>query len=239
MLYSQFKWFNLSKFVLIIVFLGFLSSTTVTTDAVAKADWGDVVDVIYQRYDTADYQDPPAENGPINYIYLTTDQEVPRDILAMYPSASAGLILGFKNGIIGLVENQEKEFRTEDVYDGEGWLYFRVTLTKIWYDASSDDGSTTSLTTTTSRSPVGIDYLAVLGGGIVIISVSMLFWGYSNQKRRQKILDQDNVSEIHRKQAIKQKKTRLKELRELTESHSPSSELEKPDKSNVTFKRRR
>ncbi len=241
MLYFHIKRLNFPKIVLLLVLLSFWGSNVPSTNAVITANWGDVVDITYQRYDTAQYIDPPAEDNPIYYVYLTTGQEVPSNILALFPDANAGLILGFKEGIIGLAENQVTEFQTEDVYDGEGYLYFRITLDKIWYDASGGETSdpTSTTTTTTRRNPGGIDTLAIIGGGVVIITASVLFWGFSNQRRRQKALNQESTSTISQERIIIQKKTKLKELRKLAESHTPDSDVKEPDETGVKFRRRR
>ena len=240
MLYSHVKQLNLPKIAIILVLLSFWGITTTSTSAAVTADWGDVVDITYQRYDSAQYIDPPAENNPIYYVYITTGQDVPGNILALFPDANAGLILGFKEGIIGLAENQVTEFQTEDVYDGEGYLYFRITLDKIWYDASGGEASDpTSTTTTTRRNPTGLDTLTIIGGGLGIITISVLFWGFSNQRRRQKVLGQDSTSDVRREKSIKHKKTQLKELRELAESHSSDIDTKEPSKTDVKFRRRR
>ncbi|MHA1947118.1 MAG: hypothetical protein ACXAC6_18210 [Candidatus Hodarchaeales archaeon] len=241
MLYFHAKRLNLPKITIILVLLSLWNTTSHSTNAVITADWGDVVDIQYQRYDTAAYLDPPAEDDSIRYVYLTIGDDVPSEILALYPSANARLILGFKEGIIGLAENQVTEFQTADVYDGEGYLYFRITLVKIWYDAFIGETSetTSTPTTTTKRNPGGIDTLTILGGGLGIITVSVLFWGFSNQRRRQKVLGQDSTSTVSRERSIKHKKTQLKELRELAESHSSDTDVKGPSKTDVKFRRRR
>ena len=57
--------------------------------------------------------------------------------------------------------------------------------------------------------------------------------------QRQKIIEQNNTSDLRREESIKQKKTKLKELRELADSHGSSADVKKPEKSDVTFRRRR
>ena len=53
------------------------------------------------------------------------------------------------------------------------------------------------------------------------------------------MLEEDSTIDVRREKTIKQKKTQLKELRELAESHDPSTEVKKTKKSDVTFRRRR
>jgi hypothetical protein len=237
---SYHKHLYLSKIVILLVLTNFWCVSTTSTKAATTADWGDVVDIHYYRYTNAQYSGTPAEDNTLDYVYLTTGQDVPPEIETLFPDANAGLILGFKEGIIGLAENQDRKFQTDDVYDGEGYLYFHITLVKIWYDASGETpSSTTTTTTTTRRNPGGLDTLAILGGGAVIVLTSVLIWGYITQNRRRRALSGDSSSVSTREQSLKQKKTQLKELRELADSRRISDASKDDSTTERKFRRRR
>ena len=113
-------------------------------------------------------------------------------------------------------------------------------MEKIWYDASGETpSSTTTTTTTTRRDPGELDTLAILGGGVVIFTTVVLIWGYITQNRRRRALSRDSSSVSCREKSLKQKKTQLKELRELAESHRITDASEDDSKAERKFRRRR
>ncbi len=118
------------------------------------ADWGDVVDVKYSLwYDAAHTQEAPGNIGvTLTYIYLSYGSTVPSEVSSLYPEANPNYLQAFKEAVIGLEENEEKDFviTKEELPTGysEYDLYYHIELVKLWYDANAE--SSTSITTTTS-----------------------------------------------------------------------------------------
>jgi hypothetical protein len=251
MLYSHVKQHHLSKIAIMFVLLSFWGINTPLANAAAKANYGDVVDVIYWLYRDAAHTNPvgvyPNEqlNVPLPFVYLkqVETESVPQHVLDFFPDnvteLQQGYIQPFLDALIGIEENGEKDFMIleENTPYGDGDLYYHVWLLQIRYDAFV--GETSETTTTTRRNSGELDTLTIIGGGLGIITVSILFWGFSNQRRRQKVLDQDSTSSVRQEKSIKHKKTKLKELRELAESHSSDVDVEEPSKTAVKFRRRR
>ncbi|MCK4847950.1 MAG: hypothetical protein KAT16_02885 [Candidatus Heimdallarchaeota archaeon] len=239
MLYSRPKHLNLSKIVIIIGLLSFWGFTVASTNAVVTADWGDVVDVHYFRYTNPDYTGI-AEDNEITHIYLSQDSTVPADVAALFPDTgiSAAYFSDFKTGIIGLSLNEQNQFTA---LEGGQYYYFLVTLLRIRYDAIIDGSTTTTTTTTTTTSVTKnpLDDLILFGGGGTIIAGGILLWAFVSSRRRDQAINRDSTSVSRQEKSIKQKKTKLKELRELAESRDPSTGVEEPAKSDVKFRRRR
>lgn len=226
------------KIVITVILISLWVTSIFSGRAVLTADWGDVVDVHYLRFENPDYSGQPVEDDSLPFIYLSTGQTVPSEILALYPEALATYFLEFKAGIIGLSVDEEKYFTANQ--QGSNY-YFRVTLLKIWFDAVP--GQTASTTTTTSNNqntPLEeIDSILILGGGAAIIISGLLFWASTTQKRRQQALGQDSTSSSRRERSIKQKKAQLKELRELVEKRETTDKSQEPTQPDVKFRRRR
>ena len=79
-------------------------------------------------------------NRELKYIYLSKNETVPEEIRNLYPEANSGYLLKFKEALIGLAENEEKNFtiKSEDAY-GEGDLHFYVKMLSIIYHEAEDD----------------------------------------------------------------------------------------------------
>jgi hypothetical protein len=252
MLYSHVKQQYLPKIAIILVLLSFWGISTPFANAAVTTAYGDVVDVVYWLYRDAEHTNPigvpPNEqlNIPLPFVYLkqVETEAVPQHVLDFFPDNNTelqqGYIQPFLDALIGIEENGEKDFMIleENTPYGDGDLYYHVWILQIRYDAF--EGETSETTTTTRRNPGELDTLTIIGGGLGIITVSVLFWGFSNQRRRQKVLEQDSTSTERQEKTIKHKKTQLKELRELAESHSSSDvDVEKTSKNDVKFRRRR
>ncbi|PWI48959.1 hypothetical protein CEE45_04310 [Candidatus Heimdallarchaeota archaeon B3_Heim] len=240
MLYSSFKRRSLTKTAVFVLLLTFWINTAELASATVTADWGDVVDVHYLRFEYSDYTEI-VENNSFDYVYLAQDSVVPPDVAALYPEAEAAFFLGFKEGIIGLSVNEKKKFTALE--QGTNY-YFEVTLLSIRYDASggeSDTTTTTTTTTTTASNPFAdIGNILIFGGGGTIVAVGLLSWAIVSSRRRTKALGSDSTSISRREKSIKQRKTELKELRELAESRGSDSPETKPEEStDVKFRRRR
>ncbi len=242
MLYSSFRRVKISKTIIFVLLLTFWLYSTTISQAVVTADWGDVVDVHYFRFTNPDYTGV-AEDNEIDYIYLAQGSNVPADIKALFPDASAGYFSEFKAGIIGLAIDESKQFTA--IEQGTAY-YFEVTLLRIQYDAVVDDPTSTEETTTTTTTteendPLGdLGNLVLFGSGGVIIAGSILTWAVVTSRRRGRALSSDVTSASRREESIKHSKTKLKELRELAESRGTES----PDKSaeetsDIKFRRRR
>ncbi len=242
--YSSFKLTYMVKWVVFVLLFCFWINTTSNINAATIADWGDVVDVHYKRYETADYSTPPVEDQPINSVYLTTGSTVPANILALFPDANAGLVLTFKEGIVGATVNVEKQFTAVNAYGDGVDLYFRVTVLEILYDASGGDSETTTTsttTTTTTNNPFDdVGNIIIFGGGGTIIAGGLLSWAIVSSRRRGRALSSESSSASRRERSIKESKTKLKELRELAESRiSDGSKTESEDSTDIKFRRRR
>ncbi|MHA2055855.1 MAG: hypothetical protein ACW99F_19980 [Candidatus Hodarchaeales archaeon] len=251
MLYSHVKQLNLHKIAIILILLSFWGVTTPSANAAVTADYGDVVDVIYWLYRDEAHTNPigvpPNEqlNIPLPFIYLksTPEEPVPQHVLDFFPGnvteLQNGYIQPFLNALIGIEENGEKDFMIleENTPYNDGDLYYHVWLLQIRFDAFV--GETSETTTTTKRNSGELDTLTIIGGGLGIVTVSILFWGFSNQRRRQKVLEQDSSSTVRREQSIKHKKTQLRELRELAESRTSDTDVKESSKTDVKFRRRR
>ena len=96
------------KIVITVILISLWVTSIFSGRAVLTAGWGDVVDVHYLRFENPDYSGQPVEDGPLSFIYLSTGQTVPSEILALYPRASTGYFSEFKEGIIGISVNEGK-----------------------------------------------------------------------------------------------------------------------------------
>jgi hypothetical protein len=231
----------LARISLLVILISFWGITLNTSNAAATADWGDVIDVNYSLWRDAEHTVEVAGNidRDLPYIYLSTGSEVPQDVLDIYPDAMATLILAFKQALIGLAEDQQKDFKIDsaDAY-GDGDLYYRVILTNFRYDSSSFTSTTVS-NTTTSRVGETFDTLFILGGGVIIVIGAFTYTVVSNNQRRKRVLSEESSSTSRREKSISSDKTKLKELRELTESHGLSESKEESPKADLKFRRRR
>lgn len=239
MSYSSFRKVNLAITIIFVILLTFWVYTTEAADMNVTAGWGDVVDVHYYRYTNPDYTGI-AEDNNIEYIYLSGESSVPADLLALFPDASASYFSDFKSGIIGLSEGDTNRFTA---LESGTYYYFDVTLLTIRYDAVVE-GSTTSGDTTTTTAyddPLGgLGNLILFGGGGTIITGGLLSWVIISSRRRSQILSSETNNTSRREEEIKQSKTKLKELRELTESRETELIEKQPkDSSNIKFRRRR
>jgi len=240
MLYPSFKKVSVAKKIAFVLLLTFGGYTTEATTTAVTADWGDVVDVHYFRYNNPDYTGI-AEDNEIYDIYLTQGSTVPSEILAVYPNANAGFFGEFKAGIVGIAVGESKQFTA---LEGGTDYYFEVTVLTIKYDASGGDSetsSTTTTTTTTQDNPFAdFGNIIIFGGGGTIVAVGFLSWAIVSSRRRDRALSSDSSSVSRREKSIKESKTKLKELRELAESRtSDGSKTESEDSPDVKFRRRR
>ncbi|MHA1996071.1 MAG: hypothetical protein ACW97Z_16160 [Candidatus Hodarchaeales archaeon] len=240
MLYSSFKQVKVAKTTIFVLLLTFWVYTAESSTVAVTADWGDVVDVHYFRFNNQDYTGV-AEDNEINDIYLTQGSTVPPDILALYPQASADFFTEFKAGIVGIAVGESKQFTA---LEGVTNYYFEVTVLTIKYDASGGDSETTTTsttTTTTTNSPFDdIGNIIIFGGGGTIIAGGLLSWAIVSSRRRGRALSSESSSASRRERSIKESKTKLKELRELAESRiSDGSKTESEDSTDVKFRRRR
>ncbi len=103
------------------------------------ANWGDIVNVDFSftREENSVHSDTI---NSLNNVYLATNDIVPGNILVLYPDASASYLLKFKEAIVGMSVEEEKDFTiaSEDAY-GDGDLYCNVKLRTIVYDASLEE----------------------------------------------------------------------------------------------------
>ncbi len=239
MLYSSFRRSNVLKTVIFVFLLTFLVYPTEPADAAITANWGDVVDVHYFRYNNPDYSGV-AEDNNIEYIYLSAGSTVPANILALFPDASAGYFSDFKSGIIGLAVDGTNRFTA---LESGTYYYFDVTLLTIRYDAVVE-GSTSSTTTTTTTNSIndplgGLGNIILFGGGGAIIAGGLLSWAIISYRRNQ-VLSTETSTISRRQESIKQSKTKLKELRELAEARgSDSVEKKTVNSSDIKFRRRK
>ena len=239
MLYSSFRRSNVLKTVIFVFLLTFWVYPAEPADAVITANWGDVVDVHYFRYNNPDYTGVEEDNN-IEYIYLSEGSTVPANILALFPDASAGYFSDFKSGIIGLAVDGTNRFTA--LQDGI-YYYFDVTLLTIRYDDVIEGSTTsegTSTTTTVDNDPLGgLGNIILFGGGGAIIAGGLISWAIISYRRNQ-VLSTETSNVSRRQETIKQSKTKLKELRELAEARgSDSVEKEPVNSSDIKFRRRR
>lgn len=243
---SSFKGKKQLKVILVIVIINIGVTSIQSGRAAIIADWGDVVDVNYSLWTDAAHTQPVTGNidKVLPYICLVKGQTVPPEVLALFPDATSSLLENFKEELIGLELNKDKDFiipSTEHPYPGELQgknLYYRVRLIKMWYDASGGEGQTT--TRNNRDNPLeSFDSLIIMGGGIVIFVAALLYYGSTTQKRKEKSLGQESTSTSLRARSIKQKKTQLKELRELAEQRGTIEVIDEEKTSDVKFRRRR
>ncbi|MHA1207249.1 MAG: hypothetical protein ACTSSO_06740 [Candidatus Hodarchaeales archaeon] len=241
MLHSHHKNTILVRIPLLVILISFWVITLNTSNAASTTDWGDVVDVNYSLWRDEEHTIEVAGNidRDLPYIYLSTGSTVPQNVLDIYPNAMATLILAFKEALIGLTENQQKDFKIDsaDAYN-DGDLYYRIILTKFWYDAS-DFTFTTEANTTQPNATQTIDTLFLIGVGVIIVVGIVFYTTVSGNQQRKRALSEESSSSSRRERSISEKKTKLKELRELAELHSPSVDVEEPTKPDVKFRRRR
>ena len=241
MLHSHHKNIFLVRIPLLVILISFWVITINTSNAAATTDWGDVIDVNYSlwRDEAHTIEQPGNIDRDLPYIYLSTGSTVPQNVLDIYPDAMATLILAFKEALIGLTENQQKDFKIDsaDAYN-DGDLYYRIILTKFWYDASGFI-STTERTTTQPNANQTIDTLFLIGVGIIIIVGIVSFTTVSGNRQRKRALSEESSSASRRERSLSEKKIKLKELRELAEQHDQRVDVEEPTKQDVKFRRRR
>ena len=237
------------KLIFITILLSFYINATTNGSAATAAGWGDVVDVYYELYLNADYSPPTYDEGPIPNIFLGPGYAVPANVLEAVPDAKATYLEKFKEGIVGAVVNQAKEFKVDaaDAYTDPGHelygydLYFRVTVTEIVYDASIEASSTTvptSTSTSTSPNPIGsFESIVILVGGGLILVAGFGIWSYRSSRSMKSVVKGERYSTTMRAESIQKDKDQLKELRELTESFETTKEV--AEEKEVKFRRRR
>lgn len=239
MLYPSFRLSNVFKTVIFVFLLTSWVYPVESSDMAVTANWGDVVDVHYYRYNNPDYTGV-AEDNNIEYIYLSTGSTVPANILALFPGASAGYFSDFKSGIIGLSEGETNRF---SALESGTYYYFDVTLLTIRHDAVVEEptsSTTTSTITTTKNDPLGgLGNIILFGGAGAIIAVGFLSWAIISYRRNQ-VLSAETTDISRRQDTIKQSKIKLKELREIVEARgSDSVEKEPVNSSDIKFRRRK
>lgn len=227
------------KILILIIIISFWASIV---KAQITSDWGDVVDVNYSLWEDAAHSIPVSGNidQDLTYIYLSASSTVPENILDMFPQANANYIQKFKEALIGLAVNEQKDFvilKKDHPYEDRGDLFYQVKLLKIHYDASEEESSGTT-STTTRTSPVN-DLFApiIIIGGVVIAGVLFVIFTVRSSQQTQKVLSKERSSSVIRETGIREQKSQLKELRELTESFGEKPEA--PEKGEVKFRRRR
>ena len=226
---------KLGKLGVLIVLLCLWAFTTTNGSAAITTGWGDVIDVNYSLWLDAAHTIEKEDNIDVDltYIYLSRGSTVPNYLQTVFPSASASYIAKFKEALIGMEVGEQKDFMIlgEDTgYQPPEDLYYRVTLLRIHHDASSFQ---TGLT--------GIDLVLILGVGGVLLVGGGLYWRSTTVKQRKEALGSEGMSDARREKSIKQKKSQLRELRELAESRGSEADVEiEPSKQDeVKFRRRR
>jgi hypothetical protein len=235
MLVFHHKRTNLTKIGILFILISLWSFTTNIGSTTEPAGWGDIVDVNYSLWLDAAHTIEKEDNMDIDltYIYLSRSSTVPQGLQTVFPEASAGYIAKFKEAIIGMAVEEEKDFKinSADAYN-DGDLYYRMKLLRIHYDASSYREELS-----------GFDMFLIFGGGSVVVVAGVLLWRNSTSKRRKQALGSEGMSVIRQEKSIKKKKTQLKELRELAESRARGTAIEhepEPAKQDeVKFRRRR
>ncbi len=235
------------KVIFITILLSFYINSSVNGSAATVVAWGDVVDVYYELYLNAAYSPPTRDEGPIPNIYLGPGYAVPSHVLEVVPDAKATYLEKFKEGIVGAIVNQPWEFKIDaaDAYTNPedelyGFdLYFRVTVTQIVYDASTEESSSTtspSTSTSTSAGPIGsFESIIILAGGAFIVVAGFGIWSYQSSRSMKSVVKGERSSTSMRAETIQKEKDQLKELRELTESFETSKEI--PEEKEVKFRR--
>ena len=79
----------------------------------------------------------------------------------------------------------------------------------------------------------------IIGGGVIILIGAFTYTIVSNNRRRKRALSEESSSSFRREKSISADRAKLKELKELADSYSPSTGVEEPAKSDVKFRRRR
>jgi hypothetical protein len=223
-----------AKINILITLLSLWAFTVTNGSAAATTGWGDIVDVNYSLWTDAAHTIEVPDNIDVDltYIYLSRGSSVPESLQTVFPSASASYIAKFKEELIGIEVGAQKDFMipSEDAYQDGRDLYYRVILLRIHHDASSFRQGIT-----------GGDAILILGvGGIVAIG-GILYWRTTTSKQRKQALSSEGMSSARREKSIKQKKSQLRELRELAESRGSEMDVEKepPKQDDVKFRRRR
>jgi len=226
----------------ILILVIVLSFWTGIVKAEVISDWGDVVDINYSLWEDAAHTIPISGNIDVDltYIYLSTSSTVPASIQALFPQASASYLLKFKEEIVGLVVGEQKNFMiaAADAY-GDRDLYYLVEMLRIHYDASGGDTSETVTTTTQTRTSPVSDLFAptIIIGGAVLAGVVFVIFTVRSSRQTQKVLSKEMSSSVIRETGIREQKSQLKDLRELTESFGEKPKT--PEKGEVKFRRRR
>ncbi|MHA2096409.1 MAG: hypothetical protein ACW98F_17460, partial [Candidatus Hodarchaeales archaeon] len=136
-----------AKTILLIWITVYLTLSPQPVNAEVTADWGDIVDVYYLRFSNSNYTEIAEENN-LFYVYLSPTSTVPTHLRTLFPEASAGYIQSFKEGIVGLSVNEERQFTSINPYGDGKDFYFQVKLLKIHYDASENVETPTVLVAT-------------------------------------------------------------------------------------------
>lgn len=231
------------KIVFIALLFTTLSFNINTASAAITANWGDVVDVNYSLWTDPEHQNPKSGNIDVtlNYIYLSYGSEVPPEVSSLYSEANPNYLTKFKEAVIGLEVNEEKEFMIakEDAYGNED-LYYRIKLYKIWYDASGSSAPEESTTTRTNTPIPFQDYNAIfiIGAAITVVVGGFIIWNFQSSRKTRSIVSKESLGSSMREQTFKKEKDALKEIRELTDSYLTNSDSSK-DQPEMKFRRRR
>ena len=222
------------KLGILIAIVSLWAFRTTNGSAAITTGWGDIVDVNYSLWTDAAHTIEVEGNidEDLTYIYLSRGSTVPNSLQTVFPEASASYIAKFKEALIGMEVGAQKDFMipSEDAYQDGRDLYYQVILLRIHHDASS---FRTGLT--------GIDLVLILGVGGVLLAGGGLYWRSTTVKQRKEALGSEGMSDARREKSIKQKKSQLRELRELAESRGSEAnvEIEPSKQEEVKFRRRR
>lgn len=221
--------------------------STLLVNAAITASWGDVVNVRYWLYTDAAHTEEVAGNinEVIDHIYLGRGFDTPEEILDLYSDASSSYLEPFKEALIGMEVNQEKNFvidASDHTYtgalDGKD-LYYVVILLEIVYDALDD---TTTSTTTASNGntnrPPDLGFLLAVGAGVSLLVGGFLLRGYRSSQRIESVMSDKTLGTGQQDQILKKEQSQLQELRELTETFTDPQDKQLKKKP-VKFRRRR
>jgi hypothetical protein len=225
-----------------------LSFNIEIASAATTATWGDVVDVKYSLwYDAAHTQEAPGNIGvTLTYIYLSYGSTVPSEVSSLYPEANPNYLQAFKEAVIGLEVNGEKEFVITKEEQPEGYseydLYYHIELVNLWYDASGGS-STDESSSSTSRTRTPLPYddfnaIFAIGAAITVVVGGFFIWNFRSSRNTRSIVSKESLGSSMREQTIKKEKGTLKEIRELADSYLTDLDSSK-DQSEVKFRRRR
>ena len=210
--------------------------------AAETVEYGDVVNVNYSLW--LDEEHTIEKQGNIDvtlrYIYLrrTQTEKVPPKVYSALPSDSVEqlqqvYLQAFIDAIIEMEVDEVKNFMiaAEDAYGDED-LYYRIKVLALLYDDSAqvveeEDGT----------DPFKDFYPLLIGGSVVVVGGGIAVWYVYSSRTQKAALSEEKMSSQVREKSIQKDKQKIKELRELTESFTSSTDTQK--KEEVKFRRRR